>query len=112
MQEKEAQMFEGPLECHITAYFQIPESRACKKHLESIVDKDDNLLVEVNVPCKKLHIGDYSWSLGRNDWDNIGKSVCDGMKGIAWRDDGQISVGSVTKKYSDQPRVEIEIKEL
>ncbi len=45
------------------------------------------------------------------DWDNIGKIICDALNGIAYRDDSHIVDGRTIKKYSDQPRVEVEIWE-
>lgn len=46
------------------------------------------------------------------DWDNIGKIVCDALNGLAWHDDAQIVDARVQKFYSDEPRVEIIIKDL
>ena len=35
--------------------------------------------------------------LGKPDWDNIGKAVCDALNGVAYKDDSQASIGSVEK---------------
>lgn len=46
------------------------------------------------------------------DADNIIKSICDALNGIAYVDDGQVVCVSCRKLYSDKARCEITIKEL
>jgi len=36
------------------------------------------------------------------DWDNIGKFYCDAYNGLFWKDDSYITVGTVTKLYTEQ----------
>ena len=48
----------------------------------------------------------------RGDVSNIAKCVEDALNGLAYWDDGQISVLTVMKFYSAKPRVEVEIEEL
>jgi len=51
----------------------------------------------------------------RPDIDNLAKSVIDGLNGIAFKDDGQISILHLYKLYhagNKGPRTEIEIKKL
>jgi len=44
------------------------------------------------------------------DWDNLAKSVCDALNGIAYEDDSQIDIALVTRGVDPHfPRVEIEI---
>lgn len=45
------------------------------------------------------------------DWDNYGKSICDSLKGIVWRDDIQVWKGDVEKVVDEgvKERVEFEI---
>lgn len=46
----------------------------------------------------------------KNDWDNLGKSVCDALNGLAWRDDGQICRVEVERWIAagdEQPHVTI-----
>ena len=45
------------------------------------------------------------------DWDNFAK-MCDALKGVCWIDDAQVTDGHIFKRYSDQPRVVIEVKEI
>ncbi len=45
------------------------------------------------------------------DWDNFGK-ILDSVNKIVWVDDSQIVEGRVQKFYSDQPRIEIFVREL
>ena len=49
------------------------------------------------------------------DWDNIGKSVCDALNGLAYNDDSQIVEATVTKWIAaagEQPHVSIVIENL
>jgi len=51
----------------------------------------------------------------RPDWDNLAKSVCDGLNGVAWQDDGQIADITVKKLYHaghKRPRTEITISKI
>ena len=47
----------------------------------------------------------------RPDVDNIAKAICDSLNGLAYRDDAQIVSLGVHKLYSENPRVEVTIKE-
>lgn len=77
----------------ITAYFPIPKSTSKKKREE-------------------MSCGIIRPTIKRNDWDNIGKIIGDGLNQIAYVDDCQIVDGRVIKFYSDRPRVEITIEEI
>lgn len=47
------------------------------------------------------------------DHDNLIKSVCDAMNGIAWVDDAQICESKVCKRYAqDKPSIVLHVKEL
>lgn len=46
------------------------------------------------------------------DVDNFYKAVSDALTGVVWRDDNQIVQVNVGKWYSDEPRVELVVKEL
>ena len=48
----------------------------------------------------------------RPDIDNYLKGTLDGLNGIFWEDDGQIVEIQAGKYYSDNPRIEMEIKEI
>ena len=73
----------------ITAYFAIPKSVSKKKREEMLLD---------NIrPTKKP------------DCDNLAKSVCDALNGIAYRDDSMIVGMMVYKKYAEAPRVDVAI---
>jgi Holliday junction resolvase len=45
------------------------------------------------------------------DWDNIGKSISDALKGIVWIDDALVVDGRVLKRYSERPAVRVEVRE-
>lgn len=73
----------------IRAYFKIPESWPKYKKQEA----RDGGTMKTSKP----------------DIDNIIKSICDGLNGVAWTDDARIAMISASKYYSDQPRVVVMI---
>lgn len=46
------------------------------------------------------------------DMDNIVKAIADGLNNIAYHDDAQIVECSVEKYFSEEPRVEVTIREV
>lgn len=80
-----------PLRVRVTAYYGIPASTPQKQRALML----DNVIK----PTKKP------------DFDNIDKIICDSLNGIAWYDDSQITNGGCTKRYSEDPRVEVVITE-
>ena len=46
------------------------------------------------------------------DWDNVSKSVCDGMNGIVFDDDTQVVDAHVTKVYNAEAGVDVMVQEL
>ena len=81
----------GAIEMTVKAYFPIPKSISKKKH---------EILAKEQEPHLK-----------KPDSDNCIKSICDGLQGVAYDDDKQIYKVSIEKYYSDNPRVEVELKE-
>jgi Holliday junction resolvase RusA-like endonuclease len=81
-----------PLDVDIVIYQSIPSSTSKKKQKEM---EEGNLR-----PTKKP------------DCDNIIKAILDGLNKVAYKDDTQIVKLSCEKFYSNEPRVEILIKEL
>lgn len=73
-----------PLRMTITAYMPIPKSTS-KRQM-------DMMLVDAILPTKKP------------DNDNIAKSICDALNGIAYKDDRQIVDLSVKKRYAIEPK--------
>lgn len=49
----------------------------------------------------KKHAGPRWYESSKNDWDNLGKGVCDALNGLAWTDDGAIVDGRVLRVYAD-----------
>lgn len=48
--------------------------------------------------------------LKRPDLDNIIKIICDGLNGIAYKDDNQVAIIKAEKVYDNKERVEVEIE--
>jgi Holliday junction resolvase RusA-like endonuclease len=83
--------FDGPVIMYIRAYMKTPKSS--KKKTEQMLNQRIR-------PTTKPDI------------DNIIKIVCDALNGVAYVDDNRIVGLSASKRYSDTPRVEIELEEI
>jgi len=81
------QPHEGPVELHVSAYFQIPKSTSKK-------DRERMLTGEIR-PTKKP------------DGSNIEKVIEDALNGIAYIDDSQIVDEHAHKLYSETPEVRV-----
>lgn len=46
------------------------------------------------------------------DTDNIAKAVCDALNGVAYEDDVQVCWLKVSKRYSDDPKIEVTVREV
>ena len=91
-QQAECPMFDGAVSVHIRAIWPCPKSQERKK-----------------LPRPP------QWKITKPDADNCGKCICDGLNGIAWRDDSQVASLTVVKligAQGEQPRVEVCIKRL
>lgn len=84
--------YEGYLQMDVKAYFKIPKSTSKKK-------KESMLMGEIK-PDKKPDI------------DNVLKIVLDSLNKTAYKDDAQVITASITKEYSESPRIKITISEL
>lgn len=82
----------GELKASIMCYYPIPKNTN-KKRLAMMQSK-------IILPTVKP------------DLDNVAKAVLDALNGFAYKDDNQIVELSINKVYSDNPRVEVEIKEI
>lgn len=84
--------FEGPVCIRAAFYRSVPNSWSRKKRSMAL----ENKLLPVSSP----------------DLDNFVKLSSDGCKGILWRDDSQVVEMHVYKRFSDHPRVVIEVSEI
>lgn len=80
------------LDVRIFAFYEIPKSTSEKKRAA--------MLAQEIRPTKKP------------DFDNIGKIICDSLNLVAYHDDSSVVDAQVRKFYSEQPRVEVIIKEI
>lgn len=86
------QMFpdDTPLFASITAIFPIPSSLSKKRRA----------LFNGKRHCKKP------------DADNVAKAILDALNGVAYRDDSAVSLLLVDKRYGDDARVTVSIKDV
>ncbi len=62
-------------------------------------------------PRSKAHAGELRPTT-KPDVSNVLKSIEDALNGVVWVDDRQIVGLVVSKAYDDNPRVEVEIREI
>lgn len=80
------------LDVRIFAFYEVPKS-ASKKKKAAMLAQDIR-------PTKKP------------DFDNIGKIICDSLNLVAYHDDSAVVDAQVRKFYSEQPRVDVVIKQI
>lgn len=86
---QEPALIDEPVIVGIKAYFGIPKSVSTKKREKMMQGKI--------VPTKKP------------DMDNIAKIILDSLNGLAYLDDKQVVLLTVWKRFSEVPRVEVNI---
>lgn len=91
-QHSPKKQIEGQIEVFIKIYRQIPKSMT-KKLKKASID-------EIHRPTTKP------------DVTNIAKGIEDALNGLIYKDDSQIVDLHISKYYSENPRVEVEIREL
>ena len=93
-QESKGEMFpeDAELRVNIVAYYEIPKAA-------SKVKREKMLSGEIR-PTK------------RPDIDNIAKAIYDSLNKVAYHDDAAIVESRVSKFYSDNPRVEVIIRQI
>lgn len=79
---------EGPVDVALFAFMPIAESWSKKKQREALANT--------------IH------PTGKPDLDNLLKML-DAFNGVVWRDDAQVVTGTFTKRYSDRPRLVVEV---
>ena len=88
----------------------------CKEQL----NKEYTGLVKMSIkayfkPNKGISNKQYDLLIGqghlkRPDLDNLIKIICDGLNGVAYKDDNQVAIISAEKVYDNKERVEVEIE--
>lgn len=86
-----AALMEGPLRIEVLAAFSVPKSWSNKKQAAA-------------------HAGTVR-PTGKPDIDNVLKTL-DAFNSVVWRDDAQIVHATITKRYSDRPRLRIEVEQM
>lgn len=90
-QSEVGKLLTGAIEMSVKAYFPIPKSISKKKH---------EILATEKEPYLK-----------KGDIDNVCKLLMDSLNMVAYEDDKQIYKLTAEKYYSENPRVEVELKE-
>jgi len=85
-------LFEGQLKLEVKVYKSILKSFSKKKTLEA----EQGILRPTTKP----------------DVDNYVKGIKDALKSIIWKDDSQVVEMTVSKWYSEVPRIEVTINQL
>lgn len=83
---------EGALRVDIKVFVQMPQSMSKKKQIQALSG-------ELRPTVKP-------------DFDNIIKTLCDALNGIAFKDDKQIVDATYSKHYAEVPRVEMSIENI
>lgn len=83
---------EGPVTLSVSVHLPVPRSWTQKKRAAALL----GLVAPTSRP----------------DWDNYGKLSSDALNEIVFRDDSQIVEAVVRKRYSDRPRLKIEVREI
>lgn len=97
---------------------------AAKQIIKKPIEKDIPLKIEVvfymKTPKALSNVKKNAYKLDKEimrvtkkpDIDNLFKAILDGLNGIAFHDDNQITDATLKKRYSLNPRIEIEITEV
>ena len=112
-QEYDGQFFDGPIMVDVTFYMKTPLSVSKKPTPKARAKTWDTF---------KKFMDERLWHAKIPDVDNLVKSLFDSIskagynkvdkKGIVWTDDSIVCDLRARKKYSPNPRIELEIKEL
>ena len=78
------------------------------------LDLTIRLPVPKSYPKKRLEacLNGSEWPTKKPDWDNVAKSIADAMNDIVFLDDTQIVIAKVTKVYSTQAGVDVQVREV
>jgi Holliday junction resolvase RusA-like endonuclease len=82
---------DGPVELRMASYIPVPPSWSQKK--------------------QRMALADQLRPTSKPDYDNYAKMI-DALKGVVWRDDCLVTDGSHFKRYSDRPRLVVEVRSL
>jgi Holliday junction resolvase RusA-like endonuclease len=87
-----ARRLDGPIEAELVFFRRLPKSASRRKR--------EAMLAGLERPTTKP------------DWDNLGKLVTDALNEILYLDDAALTDVVVRKRYAEQPRTEIVLREV
>lgn len=112
-QEYDGQFFDGPISVDVVFYMKAPLNVSKKPTPKARAKTWDAF---------KSFMSETLWHAKKPDVDNLAKALFDSIsnagynkvdkKGIVWTDDSIVCDLRARKKYSPNPRIEFEIKEL
>lgn len=85
-----AALIEGPVELRLMIECQVPASWSKKKQAQALAGEI--------LPTTKP------------DADNVIKAIGDGLNGVVWRDDSQVTDVITRKRYAQKPQVRVQIR--
>lgn len=83
---------DGPVSMRISAVYGIPKSASKRK--------------------REYMAGGIIRPTRKPDCDNVAKLIADALNGLAYRDDSQVVAMTVEKWFGEDPRVDVEIREV
>lgn len=86
-------------------YKTIPQGKA----IALFVDLDYKIPKGTSKKNRQLMLDNQIKPTKKPDIDNVLKSICDGLNGVAWYDDSQITTVCMVKGYSNEPKAIITI---
>ena len=84
-------IIDGPIDLRFAAYLPVPASWSRKKQAAALADQ----IRPISKP----------------DFDNYSRMI-DALKAIVWSDDSRVTDSGIFKRYSDKPRLVIEVRAL
>ena len=93
--------------------FQRQGGRMLKDGLVKVwINADFGIPRSVSKRKREAMIGGAIRPTKKPDADNIAKVICDALNGLAWRDDSQVVMLHVEKRFAEEPRVCVTITEV
>lgn len=94
------------------AYIAAAGDRICVGAVEISIDATMRIPKSTSKKMREKMLRDQVMPQKKPDVDNIAKAVCDALNGIAYRDDSQVTLLVAKKRYGDEPKIKVSIREV